>query len=179
MARTRLRFPAALALALATLAPGPALAQDGAQEIAWRSSSVQGPRLPGLNIRLGVAIFAPADPATVERRVRPAGQPVDGKLPVDVEMVFRFADGATISTRSRETVTLNAQGVHGLDEWTGEGEFAAGTGRFAGITGRFSFRAVMGLDGRADGLLGDSFLEGRGRYTLAAPPPAPAPAPPR
>lgn len=90
-------------------------------------------------------------------------------MAVDVESIYRFADGATLLMRSRETINLTPQGAHGRDEWTGEGEIAEGTGRFAGIRGRFTFRAVMGMDRQADGMLGDSFLSGRAEVTLAGP----------
>lgn len=143
----------ALTLGVATAAP--------AQELSWRSSSVQGPRLPGLNTRLGVAFFVPDGPATYERRIKPAGPPQGGQLTIDVETVFRFPDGATLTMRSREVIHLTPQGTHGQDEWSGEGEVTGGTGRFAGRAGRFSYRAVMGLDARADGVLGDGYLEGR------------------
>lgn len=140
-----------------------------ADQLSWRATSVQGPRLPTVNTRVGVAMFSTGEPATYERRIRAAGAPADGRLAVQVESVYRFADGATIVMRSRETINLTPQGSHGRDEWTGEGEIAEGTGRFAGIQGRFTFRAVMGLDGQADGLLGDSFLTGRAEYMLAGP----------
>ena len=139
-----------------------------AQELSWRSTSVQGPRTPTLNTRVGVAIFGASDTATYERRVRPAGPPQAGKLPIDVEMVFRFADGATLQMRSRETINLTAQGTHGRDEWTGDGQIVGGSGRFQGATGTYTFRALMGLDGQADGMVGDAFLSGQGRYTLQA-----------
>lgn len=132
-----------------------------ADDLSWRAASVQGPRLPGLNTRLGVALFEPGGPATFERRIVPAGAPQDGRLAIDVEVNYRFPDGSTLLMRSRETIHLTPQGTHGRDEWTGEGEVVSGTGRFAGRSGRFGFRALMGLDAQADGLLGDGFLQGR------------------
>lgn len=140
----------------------------GADELVWRSASVQGPREPGLNTRLGVAIFDGREPATTLRRVRPAAPPVDGRLTVQVEQEFRFADGSTLALHSTEVLTLTPQGQHAPGPWEGEGRVAGGSGRFAGAGGTFRFRAVMGLDGRADGVLGDGFLEGRASVTLPA-----------
>lgn len=143
----------ALTLGLAAAAP--------AQELSWRSSSVQGPRQPGLNTRLGVAFFVPDGPATYERRIVPADLPQGGTLVIDVDTLYRFPDGSTLTMRSRETIHLTPQGTHGADTWSGEGEVTGGTGRYASRSGRFSYRAVMGLDARADGVLGDGYLEGR------------------
>ena len=151
-----------LAWALIGLAPF----GSAAQEISWRATSVQGPRTPAMNTRLGVAIFSGNEAATYERKIAAAAPPQDGKLAVNVESVYRFADGSTLVMRSRETINLTPQGTHGRDEWTGEGQIATGSGRFAGATGTFTFRAVMGLDRQADGMLGDAFLSGQGRYVL-------------
>ncbi len=151
-----------LAFVLAGLAPVGSAAQD----ITWRASSVQGPRTPALNTRLGVAMFSGNEAATYERRIAAAAPPHDGKLAVNVESVYRFADGSTLVMRSREIINLTPQNTHGRDEWTGEGQITAGTGRFAGATGSFTFRASMGLDKQADGMLGDSFLAGQGSYQL-------------
>ena len=151
-----------LAIVLAGLAPVGSAAED----ITWRASSVQGPRTPALNTRLGVAMFSGNEAATYERKIAAAAPPQDGKLAVNVESVYRFADGSTLVMRSLETINLTPQNTHGRDEWTGDGQITAGTGRFAGVTGTFTFRAVMGLDRQADGLLGDSFLSGQGRYQL-------------
>lgn len=151
-----------LAFVLAGLAPVGSAAED----ITWRATSVQGPRTPAMNTRLGVAMFSGNEAATYERKIAAAAPPQDGKLAVNVESVYRFADGSTLVMRSRETINLTPQNTHGRDEWTGNGEIATGTGRFAGATGTFTFRAVMGLDRQADGMLGDSFLTGQGRYQL-------------
>jgi hypothetical protein len=151
-----------LAFALAGLAPVGSAAED----ITWRATSVQGPRTPALNTRLGVALFSGNEAATYERKITAAAPPQDGKLAINVESIYRFADGSTLVMRSRETVNLTPQNTHGRDEWTGEGQITAGTGRFAGASGSFTFRAVMGLDKQADGALGDSFLAGQGRYQL-------------
>ena len=151
-----------LAFVLAGLAPVGSAAED----ITWRATSVQGPRTPAMNTRLGVAMFSGNEAATYERKIAAAAPPQDGKLAVNVESVYRFADGSTLVMRSRETINLTPQNTQGRDEWTGNGEIATGTGRFAGATGTFTFRAVMGLDRQADGMLGDSFLTGQGRYQL-------------
>lgn len=158
------RFSPLALLVLAAALAGPALAQ----ELSWRATSVQGPRLPGVNTRIGVALFAHGEGATYVRRVSAAGAPVDGRLDIDVESIYRFRDGATIVMRSRETIRLAPQGQHGQDAWTGQGEITAGSGRYEGIQGRFSFRAVTGIDAGADGVLGDSFLAGQARYSLPA-----------
>ena len=151
-----------LAFVLAGLAPVGSAAED----ITWRATSVQGQRTPAMNTRLGVAMFSGNEAATYERKIAAAAPPQDGKLAVNVESVYRFADGSTLVMRSRETINLTPQNTHGRDEWTGNGEIATGTGRFAGATGTFTFRAVMGLDRQADGMLGDSFLTGQGRYQV-------------
>lgn len=139
-----------------------------ADEVTWRATSVQGPRLPTMNTRIGVALFSNGEAATLERRISAAGPPAAGKMDVNVETTYRFADGSTIVMRSRETIHLSPQGTHGRDEWSGDGEVAGGSGRYAGIKGTFSFRAMMGLDGKADGMLGDSFLTGKASYTVTA-----------
>ena len=133
-----------------------------AEELSWRATSVQGPRTPGLNTRLGVAVFAHGETATYERRIAPTGPPQDGRLLIQVESVYRFADGSTLVMRGRETIRWSPQGSHASgDTWVGEGEVVAGSGRYAGASGRFSFRAVTGLDTQTDGVLGDSFLAGK------------------
>lgn len=138
-----------------------------AEEISWRGTTVQGPRTPTLNTRIGVAMFGNNDPATYERKVSAAAPPQDGKLTINTENTYRFADGSTLVMRSRETISWTPGGGHTAgDRWTGEGEITSGTGRFAGATGTFTFRAVMGLDKQAEGLLGDGFLSGQGRYVL-------------
>lgn len=139
-----------------------------AAEISWRASSVQGPREPGANHRLGVAIFSGGEPATYHRRIVPASTPADGRMLIDVESTYRFADGSTIVMRSRETINLGPDNRHGADQWSGSGVITAGSGRFAGISGSFEYRARMGVDAGADGVLGDSFLVGKGSYTLPA-----------
>ena len=48
----------------------------------------------------------------------------------------------------------------------GEGRIVSGSGRYAGASGSFRFRAVMGLDAAADGMLGDAFLQGQGSLSL-------------
>jgi hypothetical protein len=160
------RLTAWAVAAICLLVPVVAMAQ---KDIHWRSSSVQGPRTPATNTRLGVAIFGNAEPATYERKVSPVGLPVAGKLPIRAETVFRFADGSTLTMHSTETINLTAQGTHGRDEWTGDGQIVGGTGRYQGANGNFTFRALMGLDRQADGLLGDGFLTGQGQYTLQNP----------
>lgn len=137
-----------------------------AEELSWRASSVQGPRVGGVNTRLGVAIFDNREPATTQRRVEAAGPPADGKLPIKVEAEYRFADGSTLVMHSRELITLTPAFTHAPGEWKGEGQIVSGTGRFAGATGSFRFRAIMGVDAKADGALGDGFMEGQGSYTL-------------
>lgn len=136
-----------------------------ADELMWRASSVQGPRSGGVNIRLGVAIFDNREPATTQRRVEAAGPPADGKLPIKVEAEYRFADGSTLLMHSRELITLTPALTHAPGEWKGEGQIVSGTGRFAGATGSFRFRAIMGTDAKADGVLGDGFLEGQGSFS--------------
>lgn len=139
-----------------------------ADEIAWRATSIQGPRQPGLNTRLGVAIFATGETATTVRQVRPAAPPADGHLEILVEAEYRFADGSTLRMDSRETIALTPAMTHAPGEWRGEGRIVAGSGRYAGASGSFRFRAVMGLDGLADGMLGDAFLQGLGSLSLPA-----------
>lgn len=151
---------------LAFVLAGLASFGGAAEEVTWRATSVQGPRTPAMNTRLGVAMFSSNEAATYERKVTAAAPPQDGKLAVNVESAYRFADGSTLVMRSRETIHLTPQGTHGRDEWTGEGQITSGTGRFAGATGTFTFRAVMGLDRQGDGMLGDSFLAGQGQYVL-------------
>lgn len=141
-----------------------------AQELSWRGSSVQGPRTPGVNIRWGVAIFSDGATATTRRRVEAAGPPSESRLPIRVEAEYRFADGATLVMHSLETIPLTPAMTHAPGEWRGEGQIVSGTGRFAGATGTFRFRAIMGMDPRADGVLGDGFLEGQGQYTLGGAP---------
>lgn len=159
--------PSALAVALALWAGG--LPQVHAADLSWRATSVQGPRQPGLNTRLGVAMFSGGEPATYLRRVVPAAPPLDGRMQVDVESTYRFADGSTLVMSSHETIHLTPQNAHGADTWTGEGQVVGGSGRWAGATGRFSFRARMGLDASVDGALGDSFLTGQANVTLPSP----------
>lgn len=137
-----------------------------ADEIDWRATSVQGPRQPGLNTRLGVAIFANGETATTVRQVRPAAPPADGRLDIMVEAEYRFADGSTLRMDSRETIALTPAMTHAPGEWRGEGRIVAGSGRYAGASGRFRFRAVMGLDALSDGMLGDGFLHGQGSLNL-------------
>lgn len=151
-----------LAAGLASLVCLPAQAE----ELSWRASSMQGPRVGGVNTRLGVAIFDGKEVATTQRRVESAGPPADGKLPIKVEAEYRFADGSTLVMHSRELITLTPAFTHAPGEWKGEGQIVSGTGRFAGATGSFRFRAIMGVDAKADGVLGDGFLEGQGSYTL-------------
>jgi hypothetical protein len=159
---TMRRLVGLLAFTLFGLAP----IASGAEEITWRATSVQGPRTPAVNTRLGVAMFSSNEAATYERKISAAAPPQDGKLAVHVESVYRFADGSTLVMRSRESINLTPQGTHGRDEWAGDGQIVSGTGRFAGATGTFTFRAAMGLDRQAEGMLGDSFLSGQGRYVL-------------
>lgn len=145
------------------LAPAAGVSED----ISWRGTTVQGPRTPSLNTRIGVAMFGNNEPATYERKISAAAPPQDGKLVIDTENIYRFADGSTLVMRGRELINWTPGGGHTAgDRWTGEGEITSGTGRFAGATGTFTFRAVTGLDKQADGLLGDSFLSGQGRYVL-------------
>ncbi len=143
----------------------------GAEELSWRATSVQGPRMPGLNTRLGVAMFAQGETATYVRRITPAGPPEDGRLLIQVESVYHFADGSTLVMRGRETIRWSPQGGHvSGDTWVGEGDVVAGSGRYAGASGRFSFRAVTGLDTQTDGVLGDSFLAGKADIARSAAP---------
>ena len=137
-----------------------------ADEIAWRATAGQGPRQPGLNTRLGVAIFANGETATTVRQVRPAAPPADGRLDILVEAEYRFADGSTLRMDSRETIALTPAMTHAPGEWRGEGRIVSGSGRYAGASGSFRFRAVMGLDAAADGMLGDAFLQGQGSLSL-------------
>lgn len=147
-----------LSLVMATLLAPTA----SAEELAWRATSVQGPRAPGLNTRLGVAVFSHGETATYERRITPASLPEGGRLLIQVESIYRFADGSTLMMRGQETIRMSPQNTHlPGDTWTGEGEVVSGTGRYAGATGRFSFRAATGLDTQTDGVLGDSFLAGK------------------
>ena len=138
-----------------------------AEELSWRASSIQGPRAGGVNTRYGVAIFDGKEVATTQRRVEAAGPPAEGKLPIKVEAEYRFADGSTLVMHSRETITLTPAFTHAPGEWKGEGSIVSGTGRFAGASGAFRFRAIMGVDAKVDGVLGDGFLEGQGSYTLS------------
>lgn len=137
-----------------------------AEELSWRAASIQGPRAGGVNTRYGVAIFDSKEVATTQRRVESAGPPADGKLPIKVEAEYRFADGSTLVMHSRELITLTPAFTHAPGEWKGEGTIVSGTGRFTGATGSFRFRAIMGVDAKADGVLGDGFLEGQGSYTI-------------
>jgi hypothetical protein len=138
-----------------------------ADEIAWRATSIQGPRQPGLNTRLGVAVFANGETATTVRQVRPAAPPEGGRLDILVEAEYRFGDGSTLRMDSRETIALTPPMTHAPGEWRGEGRIVSGSGRYAGASGSFRFRAVMGLDAAADGMLGDAFLEGQGSLSLS------------
>lgn len=156
---------------LATLALGVGLSLLGspaaqAEELSWRASSIQGPRVGGVNTRHGVAIFDGKEMATTQRRVEAAGPPSEGKLPIKVEAEYRFPDGSSLVMHSREVITLTPAFTHAPGEWKGEGSIVSGTGRFAGASGSFRFRAIMGVDAKADGVLGDGFLEGQGSYTL-------------
>lgn len=167
------RSATGLVLASATLigqaqtTPPAAPAPAGTElTIAWRQTSVLTERQPSFQTRRGVAIFSNGEPATIAVRLQPISRPVDGRMTVQNEMRFRFEDGSSFLMRGTTLARATPEGMPIPGEAAGSGEFAEGTGRFAGIAGTWQMRVHTGLAMQTDGVLGDYFAEGTGRYTL-------------
>ena len=165
---TGLVLTGAALIGQAQTAPPAAPAPAGTElAIGWRQTSVLIERQASVQTRRGVAIFSNGEPATIAVRLQPTSRPVDGRMSVQNEMRFRFEDGSSFLLRGTTLARVSPEGMPIPGETTGSGEFAEGTGRFTGITGTWQMRVRTDLTTQADGVLGDYFADGTGRYTLA------------